>query len=177
MDRAGNGERLFDMLRRPFAEADITRFARAHDLAERAHRFLQRCVLVIAVALIEVDMIGLEAGQRGVDLLQDLLARKTPIVLAHRGEYLRREHIGVAGSSRERFAQKRLRGALAIGIRRIDEIDAEFKGAVDAGERIFVRRKATITRAGLPERLWTRLAGNFELTELYDVSFTERRRL
>ncbi len=45
------------------------------------------------------------------------------------------------------------------------------------GDRIVVRRTATITRAGLPERLWTRLAGNFELTELYDVSFTDRRRL
>jgi uroporphyrinogen-III synthase len=45
------------------------------------------------------------------------------------------------------------------------------------GKRIVVRRTATITRAGLPERLWTRLAGNFELTELYDLSFTDRRRL
>jgi hypothetical protein len=45
------------------------------------------------------------------------------------------------------------------------------------GERIIVRCMATITRAGLPERLWTRIAGNFELSELYDVSFTERRRL
>jgi hypothetical protein len=45
------------------------------------------------------------------------------------------------------------------------------------GRRVVVRRTATITRAGLPERLWTRLAGNFDLTELYDVSFTERRRL
>jgi hypothetical protein len=45
------------------------------------------------------------------------------------------------------------------------------------GERITVRRIATITRAGLLERIWTRLAGNFELSELYDVSFTERRRL
>jgi hypothetical protein len=45
------------------------------------------------------------------------------------------------------------------------------------GERIVVRRTATITRAGLPERIWTRLAGNFELGELYDVSFTDRRRL
>jgi hypothetical protein len=45
------------------------------------------------------------------------------------------------------------------------------------GHRVVVRRTATITRAGLLERLWTRLAGNFDLTELYDVSFTERRRL
>ena len=45
------------------------------------------------------------------------------------------------------------------------------------GARIVVRRTATITRAGLPERVWTRIAGNFELAELYDVSFTDRRRL
>jgi hypothetical protein len=40
------------------------------------------------------------------------------------------------------------------------------------GERILVRRTATVIRAGLLERAWTRLAGNFELTELYDVSFS-----
>jgi hypothetical protein len=45
------------------------------------------------------------------------------------------------------------------------------------GERILVRRTATVIRAGLLERAWTRLAGNFELTELYDVSVAERRRL
>jgi hypothetical protein len=48
---------------------------------------------------------------------------------------------------------------------------------VPYGERVVVRRMATVIRAGLLERLWTRFTGNFELTELYDVSFTERRRL
>jgi hypothetical protein len=48
---------------------------------------------------------------------------------------------------------------------------------VPYGERVVVRRTATIVRAGFLERLWTRLAGNFELTELYDVSFSERRKL
>jgi hypothetical protein len=48
---------------------------------------------------------------------------------------------------------------------------------VPYGERIVVRRVATVIRASLLERAWTRLAGNFELTELYDVSFSERRRL
>ena len=45
------------------------------------------------------------------------------------------------------------------------------------GERILVHRIATIVRAGVVERAWTRLAGNFELTELYEVSFSERRTL
>lgn len=45
------------------------------------------------------------------------------------------------------------------------------------GHRITVQRRATIIRAGFIERLWTRFLGNLELTELYDVSFTNRRAL
>jgi hypothetical protein len=45
------------------------------------------------------------------------------------------------------------------------------------GERIEARRTVLITRASGPKRLWTRIAGNFELNELYDVSFTDRRSL
>ena len=43
------------------------------------------------------------------------------------------------------------------------------------GYRVTVERRVTIIRAGLIERLWTRILGNFELTELYDVSFSNRR--
>lgn len=45
------------------------------------------------------------------------------------------------------------------------------------GYRITVARRATIIRAGLLERMWTRFCGQFELNELYDVSFTNRRAL
>ena len=48
---------------------------------------------------------------------------------------------------------------------------------VPYGGRIVVERVATVVRAGSFERAWTRLAGNFELTELYDVSFSDRRKL
>jgi hypothetical protein len=48
---------------------------------------------------------------------------------------------------------------------------------VPYGERIVVKRTAIVTRASAIERAWTRLSGMLELTELYDVSFTERRRL
>ncbi|MBD8902835.1 hypothetical protein FV220_21320 [Methylobacterium sp. WL19] len=49
--------------------------------------------------------------------------------------------------------------------------------SVPYGERLVVRRTATVTRAGILERLWTKFTGHFELTELYEVSFSERRRL
>ncbi|MDO6416221.1 hypothetical protein Q4F19_17680 [Sphingomonas sp. BIUV-7] len=42
------------------------------------------------------------------------------------------------------------------------------------GERRVVQRIATVEHAGAVARLWTKLAGHFEMTELYDVSFTDR---
>ena len=43
---------------------------------------------------------------------------------------------------------------------------------VGFGERARFERTATVERAGAIEQLWTRLAGHFELAELYEVSFT-----
>ncbi len=39
------------------------------------------------------------------------------------------------------------------------------------GERLVLQCRATVSRAGLVERLWTELTGLFELTELYEVGF------
>ncbi len=39
------------------------------------------------------------------------------------------------------------------------------------GERITRACTATVTRAGVFTRLWTRLAALFQVTELYEVSF------
>ncbi|TKD50942.1 hypothetical protein [Sphingomonas baiyangensis] len=44
--------------------------------------------------------------------------------------------------------------------------------AVPFGERRVFERTATVERASLAERLWTRIAGHFEMTELYEVSFS-----
>ncbi len=43
------------------------------------------------------------------------------------------------------------------------------------GQILVLRRDATVERAGWLERQWTRLASRFELSELYEVSFTPRR--
>lgn len=45
------------------------------------------------------------------------------------------------------------------------------------GERMTLKRTATVERAFWFERLWTRLAARFDLAELYEVSFTPRRAL
>jgi hypothetical protein len=43
------------------------------------------------------------------------------------------------------------------------------------GDKFTLRRQATVERAGWLERQWTRLAARFELSELYEVSFTPGR--
>ncbi len=43
---------------------------------------------------------------------------------------------------------------------------------VPFGGRLVERRMATITRATALGRAWTRLRARFELTELYELSFT-----
>jgi hypothetical protein len=43
------------------------------------------------------------------------------------------------------------------------------------GDRVRLRRTATVVRAGPLKRLVTHVAGYLELTELYDVSFSDGR--
>lgn len=47
--------------------------------------------------------------------------------------------------------------------------------AVAPGAEMQVRRRARIDRATALGRVWTRLRGNFEIAELYEVSFTTGR--
>jgi hypothetical protein len=51
--------------------SEIARLAGAHDVVQSLHRLLNRGVRVEAVNLIEVDVVGVEPEQRGVNLLQD----------------------------------------------------------------------------------------------------------
>ena len=46
---------------------------------------------------------------------------------------------------------------------------------VGFGKRRVVERIATVERASAAERLWTKFSGHFELAELYEVSFTDRK--
>jgi hypothetical protein len=46
---------------------------------------------------------------------------------------------------------------------------------VKFGQTLVLRRDATVERAGWLERQWTRLSARFELSELYEVSFTPGR--
>ena len=66
----------------------------------------------------------------------------------------------------------------AIDIRPGDEVRVLGERVeVPFGEKRVLRRRAAVTLASPLEGLWTRLCARFELTELYEVSFTPRRKL
>ncbi|HRD75115.1 MAG TPA: hypothetical protein PK264_04125 [Hyphomicrobiaceae bacterium] len=48
---------------------------------------------------------------------------------------------------------------------------------VPYGQKMTLRRQATVRRASGIDRLLTKLAARFELTELYEVSFSSGRKL
>jgi hypothetical protein len=48
---------------------------------------------------------------------------------------------------------------------------------VPFGERVVLHRQATVIRPGWLDRSWTRFKSLFELTELYEVSFSSWRTL
>lgn len=63
-----------------------------------------------------------------------------------------------------------------LDIRPGDEVQVHDAPTMIAfGERMMVKRKATIIRASTLERFWTKVTSLFEMNELYEVSFTERR--
>ena len=51
-----------DLLRGPLADADVEGLAGADDVREGLHRLLQRRLRVVAVRLVEVDVVGAAAG-------------------------------------------------------------------------------------------------------------------
>lgn len=48
---------------------------------------------------------------------------------------------------------------------------------VPNGDRLVVQRRATVIRAGWPERVWTKLTGDLEFMELLEFSFSSGNKL
>ena len=131
--RAGDLERRLDLLDGPLAEADLARLARLADLGQRLHGLLDRDVRIGAMALVEVDVVGLQPLERGIDLLVDLLSGEAAVGLRHREENLGRQDVGAAVEVLEDRSPGRLRGALAVDVGSVEEVDVGFEGGLGAG--------------------------------------------
>ena len=85
------------------------------------------------MTLVEVDVAGAKPHERGVDLLVHLLAGKSSVAPRHREEQLRREDVRVTRTIGEHLAEKLLRLAARVHVRRVDEVDADVESLGDAG--------------------------------------------
>src|ERR1700732_4677357 len=70
---AGHFWRRPDLVERPFAKTNIPRFALTDGYGQSLHRFLERSFVVVAVALIEIDIVRPKTSQRSV------CARESPL--------------------------------------------------------------------------------------------------
>src|SRR5262245_40410199 len=115
--------------------ADVARLAGPHDVVQRPHRLLDRRLVVPAMDLVEVDVVGAEAGQRGVDGRHDVLARQATVIgsRAHREVDLRRQHVVLA--TREQLAQQPpgdlLGHAVGVGVGGVEERHTGLDGVPD----------------------------------------------
>ena len=115
---AGDVERRLDLLRRPLAEAEEARLAGGDDLLERLNRLLDRDARVEAMRLVEVDVVGLQPPEQGVDLLGDVGGREPAVVrvVGHLAPHLGGQHVSVARAAGEDLAPRGLGGAAAVDV-------------------------------------------------------------
>ena len=66
---------LHDLPRGHIAQSDVAHFARAHHVVEGGQHLFQGRDGVIAMELVQVDMVELEALQAGIELVHQVVAR------------------------------------------------------------------------------------------------------
>jgi hypothetical protein len=122
-------------------QADVSDLALAHELRHRADRIFDRSLRVHAVALIQVHVIDVQPLEAALDRLADVRgARVDPAVLGARPadeSELRREH-DLVTLARDRAADELLIRERAVGVRRVEQREAELERAVDRRDRLGV---------------------------------------
>ena len=129
--------RVLDLRARPVRDADEARLPVPYDLRERRERLRERHIVVVAVALVQVDVVGAQAGERRVDLLEDLAAGKPTVTVRHLAVDLRREDVRVARASLQDLAEELLGAPAGVHVRSVDEVDADLERLRDTGLGLF----------------------------------------
>src|SRR5207249_4542184 len=112
----------------------------------------ERGIGVRPVHLVEVDVVGAERPQALVDAAADPVPARVALDPAPRPRTqpaLGRDDHLVARAARERLGEETLRGAEAVALRGVEDVDALVGGVADGGDRRLLVRGAPIA-AQLP---------------------------
>src|SRR5258708_27383408 len=133
-----------DLIRIPFAEADVSSFSLPHHLGECLHRFFERSVGIESVALVEIDVIGSKALERAVYLFANLLRGEPGVRVAHREIELGSQHVGGAIDVSQQFSEKCLCGTPTINVGGVEEVDSQLQRLADASLRLVAFHSACV---------------------------------
>jgi hypothetical protein len=129
--RLGHVQRLRELPGEHRRRADVQGLAGAHDVVQRLERFLDRHRRVPAMDLVQVDEVGAQALQAGIDLREDGLARQAHAVrpLVHALVDLGRDDDLAAACVLEQGpADDLLARAVGVHVGGVEEVDAEIQG-------------------------------------------------
>ena len=126
-----DAQRLGEPPRRPAGDTDVADVTLPHEVIKRAHRLLDRRQIVLAVDLVEVDIVGAEPLQALLYRIHDMAARRAAIVRTGAGcaGALGGQHdIGaLAPGVLHRLAGDLLGEALRVDVGGVDEVDARIQ--------------------------------------------------
>ena len=130
----GHLEHLRELPGKHARRADVARLAGPHDVVQRLEGLLDRGVRIEPVDLIEIDVIGPEAPQRGVDGVEQVLPGQAAVVrsVAHRKERLRGDHHLIARREvGQRASHDLFTDAAGIHVGGVEEVDAGVERTLD----------------------------------------------
>ena len=114
--------------------AEVARLARTHDVVERFEGLLNRGVRVEPMDLVEVDVVGAEPTERGVDGVEEMLAGQPAVVrtVTHGEEGLGRDDDLRPGAEVAHGATENLLAdSVGVHVGGVEEVDARLNGALD----------------------------------------------
>ena len=159
--------------RRVVGDADVADLARVDQLGERGDGLLERHRLVVEVRVVEVDVVGAEALERGVGgrrMLSaarplksgcwlTLVARTTSIAVAARVEPLAEDPLGVAAGVARHPRRVAVGGVDEVAARggvRVEHVERRLRGRPSS------RRRCRRARAGRPRGRRSRWCGGVQ---------------
>src|SRR5215471_5397701 len=145
--------------RRSFREAEVAHLAGANQIRHGTDGFFDGSVGINAMLVIEVDGVDAESIQAGVATGTDILRLTADAAnigigaIANNGELGSKENFVAAVANG--LADQDLVVAVAVDIGSIQEIDAQFDGAMDCGDRFgVVARAIKFRHAHTPKAKW-----------------------
>src|SRR6266542_2392656 len=137
---------------------------------EGLHRLFERGEVVVAVCLVDVDVVGLQPAQRAVDRLHDVLARQSPVVGSWSGGPvdLGQDLQPLAPPSGQRAAQHRLRTRVGVDVGGVERGDPEVERGAHAGGRGILFHLRTVRDPVAVRDLADHQARAAEVSKLHD---------